>query len=131
MKQIKVLEIPKWIQDPKVDRSIEAIIVLKNANLSRIDDEVIEINDNEEEQIFFKTRYTINCIFEVYPDEEAFKRRSLPITMFREKFDLQPEPGNETFSLASEEFIFKLLMNNETLTDQDYKSGVVKIIPTT
>jgi hypothetical protein len=51
--------------------------------------------------------------------------------MFREKFDLQPEPGNETFSLASEEFIFKLLMNNETLTDQDYKSGVVKIIPTT
>ena len=129
MKQIKVLQIPKWIQDPKVDRSIEAIIVLKNANLSRIDDEVIEVNDNEEEQIFFKTRYTINCIFEVYPDEEAFKRRSLPITMFREKFDLQPEPDNEAFLLTNEEFIFKLLMNNITLTDQDYKSGSIKMIP--
>jgi hypothetical protein len=45
MKQIRALQVLNWIQDPKIAKTIEVLVVLKSATLSRIDDEVIEVNE--------------------------------------------------------------------------------------
>lgn len=122
MKQIKALQVLNWTQDPKVAKTIEVLVVLKSVTLSRIDDEVIEINKKGEDQATFKTRYTATCIFEVYPDNESFQRRSLPIEVFREKFDL-PEQINNV-----EDYILQELQIQETFTQQDFKTSYLTVI---
>lgn len=124
MKQIRALQVLNWIQDPKIAKTIEVLVVLKSATLSRIDDEVIEVNEKGEDQATFKTRYTATCIFEVYPDKESFERRSLPIEVFREKFDL-PEQVNKV-----DELVLQELQIQETFTQQDFKTSYLTIITT-
>jgi hypothetical protein len=133
MRQIRVLEVKDWKQDPKVEKTIPAFIVIKNTTFTRVDDEVITVNEAGEEKIEYKARYTATCLFEVYPDEEAFKRRSLPITMFKEKFSLDSKETINTTSgeillLLNEEFIFNQLKEKTTFIEQEFKSGEVKTI---
>lgn len=124
MKQIRALQVLNWIQDPKIAKTIEVLVVLKSVTLSRIDDEVIEVNEKGEDQATFKIRYTATCIFEVYPDKESFQRRSLPIEVFREKFDLPEQIKNV------EDYILEELQIQETFTQQDFKTSYLTIITT-
>lgn len=134
MRQIGVLELKNWKQDPKIDKTIPVFIILKNTSFTRVDDEIITVNDQGEEKIDYKARYTATCLFEVYPDEEAFRRRSLPITIFKEKFSLNSEEilnnkmTGELLLLLNEEFIFNQLKEKSTFIDQEFTSGEVKTI---
>lgn len=82
MPNIKVFKMP-WKQETVNLESV--ILVLKTYGITREDFEHI-INKGESDIISWKHKIRITSIYEVYPDEESYNKRVIPITLVKDTF---------------------------------------------
>jgi hypothetical protein len=65
------------------------VVVMKSLNVIREDFEFIQPIDDENDKISWIQKSKVIGIFEVYPDLDAFNRRTIPIQIFRHDFMIE------------------------------------------
>jgi len=99
----------------------KALIIPKVITLSREDIETI-LTVGEEDKVEWKSRGQVTCLFEVYPDLEAFNRRVYPISIFK-KVSYLPYHRVEDVDLTR--FMLQSLIDEKPDLDQDFSEGVL------
>jgi hypothetical protein len=97
------------------------VLALKTYSITREDFEHIINGEDGEELISWKHKIRLVSIFEVYPDEDSFRRRVLPITLVKDTH-LLGEVNREY-----EEILWEKLKTKKDDLQEFWKGEVISI----
>lgn len=75
------------------------VVVKKSMSIIREDFEHIEPVDDDNDILYWSHKNKVVAIFEVYPDEDAYTKRVIPITIFKHSFDVDDDVNDYEKSL--------------------------------
>ena len=75
------------------------VVVKKSMSIIREDFEHIEPIDDDNDILYWSHKNKVVAIFEVYPDEDSYTKRVIPITIFKHSFDINDEVSDYEKSL--------------------------------
>lgn len=99
-----------------------ALIIPKVTYFSREDVETIQPIDEGENKVVWKCRAQCSCLFEVYPDEEAFEKRVFPMAIFKKVIYL---PYDEISKKDLTIYFLQALVNDAKDMGQDFTESQI------
>lgn len=118
MYKVSVFKMP-WKQETVNLESV--ILALKTYAVTREDFEHIINDEDGEERTSWKHKIRLVSIFEVYPDEDSFRRRVLPITLVRDTHLISPKDQDY------EEILWEKLKTKKDEIQEFWKGEVISI----